>query len=108
MATKARETVRRVYRRAAAPVRRHVARRGGLGGIMGSFRPILAGAVGGAAANLARGYNAQFGGVAAQAAVGYIMKNDALLTLAGMELGHNLVAMTGLTGTATSSSGGGW
>ena len=95
---------RTVYRAAKTVARRHVASRGGMGGIMGSVKPVLAGAIGGAAANIARGYNAQFGGVAAQAAVGYFMKNDTLMTLAGMELGHNVIGMTGIT-TGSSSSG---
>lgn len=75
---------------------------------MGKLKPLLSGAIGGAAANVARSYNATYGGVAAQAAVGYFMNNDTLMTLAGMELGHNLVVMSGLTGNTTSSTGGGW
>jgi len=94
-------------RRAVAAVRRHYASRGGARGILGSFKPVLAGAIGGAAANLARGYNAQFGGVAALGAVGYFMKNETLMTMAGVELGHNVLGMTGLGG-AQQSSNGGW
>ena len=101
------QTVRRYTTRAVSRARRHYSSRGGVRGILGSFSPLLAGAVGGAAANFARGYNAQFGGVAALAGVGYFMKNDTLMTIAGIELGHNVLAMTGLTGTTT-SNGGGW
>lgn len=70
---------------------------------MGAFKPVLAGAIGGAAAQYARAYNAQFGGAVAQAAVGYFMKNDTLMTMAGIEAGHNL--LTTVTTTTTTSGG---
>ncbi len=100
---------RRVRRRVAAAARRHYSGRGGVRGILGSFMPMLAGAIGGAGSKVARTYQPQFGGIAVNAAVGYFMKNDTLMTLAGMEAGHNILAMTGIgTTTAGTSSGSGW
>lgn len=70
--------------------------------------PMLAGAIGGAGSKVARAYQPQFGGIAVNAAVGYFMKNDTLMTLAGMEAGHNILAMTGIGNTASTSTGSGW
>jgi len=97
---------RRIRHRVSAVARRHYSSRGGARGILGQFMPMVAGLVGGAGSKLARTYSPQFGGIAVNAGVGYFLKNDTLLTLAGMEAGHNLLAMTGLAGTATTSTGG--
>ncbi len=100
---------RRIYHRASALARRHFYSRGGAQGILGSFMPLIAGIVGGAGSKLARSYSPQIGGIAVNAGVGYMMKNDTLMTLAGMEAGHNILAMTGIGGsTTTTSGGGGW
>jgi len=95
-------------RRAVAAVRRHYASRGGVRGIMGSFKPMLAGGIAGAGSKIARGYFPQFGGILVNAGVGYFMKNETLMTLAGMEAGHTVLGMTGIGGTTTTSSGSGW
>lgn len=111
MPTAAAAPKKRIHHRVAVAARRHYSSRGGVRGIMGSLTPIGVGAVGGIAGRLGRQFQPQFGGVIGQAVVGYFGKNDTLLTLAGMELGHNVLGMTGILGTSSTStagSGGGW
>ena len=71
---------------------------GGLSGIGSSLRPAIAGAVGGFAYGFGRGIHPQFGGPAALAGVGMFMKNDTLLTLAGIEIAQSFGQNVGPSG----------
>jgi hypothetical protein len=71
-------------------------------GILGKLKPLIVGAAGGIAFNFGQGYNAQFGGPAAMAAVGFIGGNETLMTLSGIQLANTF------TGATTTSAAGGW
>lgn len=77
-----RRKTRTVYRRAKTVYRR------ARGINMGTFSPVIAGALGGAAGNLAGGFLGGYGKPLAHVGVGYFMKDKALMTIAGMELGQ--------------------
>jgi hypothetical protein len=70
-------------------------------GIMGSFKPALDGGIAQIVASTANQFMKPWGGIAALAGVGYFMKNDTLMTLAGMHAGAQLPVASllgGLTG----------
>jgi len=72
------------------------------GGLLAKLKPLLVGAVGGIAYNFGQGYNAQYGGPIAMAAVGYVGGNETLMTLSGIQLANNFTSPT------TTSAAGGW
>ena len=87
--------------------RRHYASRGGMKGIMGSFKPALDGGIAQVVASTANSFMKPWGGIAGLAAVGYFMKNDTLMTLAGMHAGAQLPVASllgGVLGTNTSTT----
>lgn len=113
MATRRRSTTvaaaaapRRRRSRAAGAVRRHYSSRGGAKGIIGSFMPMLAGGVGQIAASVGNSFLPTWGGIAGLAGTGYFMKNDTLMTIAGMHAAAQF-PVAGLLGGSTGTSGGG-
>jgi len=95
--------VRRYASRARSYVR---SRSGGMfGGMQGKLMKVLAGGLGGVAAQAAGNFNAQWGPALGLGAVGYLMNNETLLTLAGMNLSRNVPVLGGGGG---SSAGSGW
>ena len=89
----ARRKTRTVYRKAKRTYSR--ARSGLLS--MGTFSPVIAGALGGAAGNLAGNYLGGYGKPIAHIGVGYFMKDKALMTIAGMELGSMFFGGNGVS-----------
>lgn len=63
----------------------------------------LTGLAGGVAANVGAQFNSTWGPAAGMAAVGFIGKNETLLTLAGMQF-SNMIPL----GQSGGNSGGGW
>lgn len=94
---------RTVYRTARRRARSYG--RGLLGGMGGLMNNLIAGGVGGVAANIAGGFNAQYGPGAGMAVAGMLMKNQTLQTLAGMSLGQ---AIAGQVTGGSGASGQGW
>lgn len=98
----------------ARTARRHYSSRGGVKGIVGSFMPMLAGGVGQIAASVGNSFLPTWGGIAGLAGTGYFMKNETLMTIAGMHAAAQF-PVAGLIGGATNgnggtqiTSGGGW
>jgi hypothetical protein len=77
---KRRTYTRTVYRSA----KRSYRSRGGAG----AFKPVIAGALAGAAGGLASSFLGNYGNLAAHIGVGWFMKNQTLMTIGGMELGQ--------------------
>ncbi len=110
MATKASAPKKRVNRASAlvkGAARRHYSSRGGARGIVTSFKPMLDGGIGQAAASIGNSFLPTWGGILGLAGTGYFMKNDTLMTIAGMHMAAQF-PITGLLGglTGTSSSSG--
>ena len=93
--------------------RRHYSSRGGARGIIGSFMPMVAGGVGQIAASLGNNFYPPWGGIAGLAGTGYFMKNETLMTIAGMHAAAQF-PVAGLLGGSQSNGqssnlgGGGW
>lgn len=83
MVTKKSKT-RTVYRTAKSAVRRRSPTSKAATG------PLIAGLAAGIAAQFASRYNAQFGPALGLGAVGFYMRNDALMTMAGMNLARSI------------------
>jgi hypothetical protein len=75
-----------------------------MGGIMGSFKPMLAGGIGQVAASVGNNFLPVWGGIAGLAGTGYFMQNDTLLTIAGMHAAAQF-PVTSLLGGSTAASG---
>jgi hypothetical protein len=91
--------------RAVSTVRRHFSSRGGVRGIMGSFMPMIAGGVGQIAASVGNSFLPTWGGIGGLAGVGYFMKNDTLMTIAGMHAAAQF-PIASLIGGSSSNGGG--
>jgi hypothetical protein len=72
---------------------------------MTSLSPALAGAVGQIAASVGNQFVPTWGGIAGLGGVGYFMKNDTLLTIAGMHAAAQF-PVAGLLGGSGSSNAG--
>lgn len=106
---------RRRASRVVGAARRHYSSRGGARGILGSFMPMVAGGVGQIAASVGNSFLPTWGGIAGLAGTGYFMKNDTLMTIAGMHAAAQfpvaglLGGSNGSNGSSTQiTSGGGW
>lgn len=105
-ARKSPSRVRTVYRTAKRSIRRRASSGGGLGKIKTTLLP---GLVAGAAAPIvSRFVPGGWGNALTFGGVGYFMKNDTLMTLAGVSAGQNLAPMVSglIPGGNTTSSGG--
>jgi len=71
---------------------------GGMGGMFGKLKPVLAGVIGGVTYGIGKGFHAQFGGPAALGLTGYFMGNETLMTLSGIELSQGLGMSVGTSG----------
>ena len=87
----------------AGHARRHYASRGGMMGIAGSFKPALDGGIGQLVASVANQFMPPWGGILGLGATGYFLKNDTLMTLAGMHAGAQF-PVAGLLGGITGST----
>lgn len=89
---------------AVSTVRRHFTRRGGVSGIMGSFKPMIDGGIAQIAASVGNKFLPTWGGIIGLAGTGFVMKNDTLMTIAGMHAAAqfpiaNLIGGNGNGGT---------
>jgi len=109
MAKKASAPVRR-RSRVVRVARRHYSSRGGVRGILGSFMPMVAGGVGQIAASVGNQFMSPWGGIAGLAGTGYFMKNETLMTIAGMHAAAQfpVASMLGGIGNGGSGNGGGY
>lgn len=98
--------VRRVASSAAGAARRYVSRKGGFGGIMGKFKPVVVGAAGQVAAQVGSNFAGPMGGIAGLAVAGYVGDNETLMTIAGMHLA-NQFPIGNLLGGSSGGSGSG-
>jgi hypothetical protein len=74
---------------------------------MGSFMPMAAGAVGQIAASVGNRYLPTWGGIAGLAGTGFFMKNDTLMTIAGMHAAAQFPIANMLPGGTAGPSGSG-
>ena len=74
---------------------------------MGSFMPMIAGGVGQIAASVGNSFTAPWGGISGLAGTGYFMKNDTLMTIAGMHAAAQFPVASLLGGLGGSSNDGG-
>jgi len=91
---------------AVSTARRHFSSRGGVRGIMGSFMPMIAGGVGQIAASVGNSFLPTWGGIAGLAGTGYFMKNDTLMTIAGMHAAAQFPVASFLGGSSNGNGGG--
>ena len=87
----------------AGHARRHYASRGGMMGIAGSFKPALDGGIGQTCRIGGKPVYAALGGHPGTRDTGYFLKNDTLMTLAGMHAGAQF-PVAGLLGGITGST----
>ena len=78
-----------------------------IGGFGGNLAPAVHGAIAGVISQFGSKYLGAWGAPASVGAVGYVMNNPTLLTLAGMQAA-SLVNVGGVLGGTTASSGGGY
>jgi hypothetical protein len=98
--------VKRAASHVAGAARRHFSSRGGFRGIMGSFKPMLDGGIAQIAASLGNKYLGTWGGIAGLAGTGYFMKNDTLMTIAGMHAAAQFPVASLLGGGSSGSTSG--
>lgn len=94
--------------RAVSTVRRGFARRGGASGIMGSFKPMIDGGIAQIAASVGNKFLPTWGGIAGLAGTGFFMKNDTLMTIAGMHAAAQLPIADLIGGGGNGTTGGGF
>jgi hypothetical protein len=102
---------KRLYGAAASAVTKARAHHSSIGGTMGVVKPVAAGAIAQMIGSAANVFIKPWGGILALAGVGYVAKNETLLTVAGMHAGSQVPIakmLGGGTTTASSGSGTNW